>query len=55
MKIQLNSTNNVAERIPNYYIYNIIFTLIIAFAIVWIIYSSVPYSHYSVYLIESDK
>jgi len=55
MKIQLNPINNVGQRIPNDSVYTIILTLIIAFAIIWIIYSSTIYSHYSVYLIETNK
>jgi hypothetical protein len=35
--------------------YNVVFTLIIAFAIIWLIYISVPYSHYSLYLIETKN
>jgi hypothetical protein len=42
------------KRIPNQSIYILILTLILAFAIVWIIYVSVPYVHYSMYLIESE-
>ena len=52
MKIQLDQRNNVSQRIPTDYIYNVILTLIIAFAVIWIIYSSTPYYHYNVYLIE---
>ncbi len=51
MKIQLNKQS---QRIPNKLLYTIILTLILAFAIVWIIYVSVPYSHYSLYLIETN-
>lgn len=40
------------KRIPNQSIYDIMLTLILAFAIIWIIYVSVPYVHYSLYLIE---
>ena len=43
------------NRIPHQSIYNIILTLILAFAIVWIIYVSVPYVHYSLYLIEPNS
>ena len=49
MKIQLNHQN---QRVPNESVYTIVLTLILAFAIVWLIYSSVPYSHYSLYLVE---
>ena len=52
MKIQLNQTN---KRIPTNSIYNLILTLILAFAIIWIIYISTPYSHYSVYLLEEKN
>lgn len=50
MKIQLGQKN---QRIPHGNIYNLILTLILAFAIIWIIYISVPYSHYNLYLIET--
>lgn len=43
------------QRIPNDDIYNFILTLILALGIVWIIYSITPYSHYSLYLIETNK
>ena len=36
-------------------IYTFILTMIIAFAIIFIIYSAVPYYHYSLYLIETKK
>ena len=49
MKYEIIKNTN---RIPHEQIYNIIITIVIAFAILWIIYVSVPYSHYSVYLIE---
>ena len=49
MKFELIKKLN---RIPHESIYNIIITLVIAFAILWIIYISIPYSHYSLYLIE---
>ena len=52
MKILLNPTNNVNQRIPTDYVYNIVLTFIIAFAIIFIIYSSTPYSHCNVYLIK---
>jgi uncharacterized membrane protein len=52
MNIQLNQTN---KRIPTSSVYDVILTLIIAFAIIWIIYVSTPYSHYSVYLVENNK
>ena len=55
MKNQSNLINLDNKRIPTSSIYDIILTLIIAFAILWIIYSSTPYSHYSVYLIENNK
>lgn len=55
MKIPLSQTNNQSVRIRSNCIYDIILTLIIAFAIIWVIYSLTPYSHYSVYLIESKK
>lgn len=42
-------------RIPNQYIYDIILTLILSFSIVWIIYVSVPYNHYNLYLLESNN
>lgn len=51
MKYQVFKNN----RIPNNLVYNLILTLILAFAIVWIIYVSVPYAHYSLYLIEPKK
>ena len=43
------------QRIPNDSIYNLILTLILAFGIVWVIYSLTPYSHYSLYLFEPKK
>ena len=55
MKIPLSQTNNQSVRIRSNCIYDIILTLIIAFAIIWVIYSLTSYSHYSVYLIESKK
>jgi len=55
MKNQLNLINYNNKRIPTDFVYNIILTLIIAFAVVWIVYVSTPYSHYSVYLIENNK
>lgn len=51
MKILLNQQR---QRIPNKSVYTFVLTLILAFAVVWIIYSSVPYSHYSLYLIEPN-
>ena len=41
------------ERIPNDQIYNVVLTLILTFAILWIIYISTPYSHYNLYLLET--
>ena len=41
---------NKQERIPNQSIYDIMITLILAFAILWIIYVSVPYYSYRLYL-----
>ncbi len=55
MKIQSAQINLNNRRIPNDSVYDIILTLIIAFAILWIIYTSTPYSHYSVYLVENNK
>lgn len=55
MKIQLNPINPNNQRIPTDSVYNIILTLIIAFAVIWIIYTSTSYAHYSVYLIENKK
>jgi hypothetical protein len=52
MIIKLNQNN---QRIPNNSIYDIILTLIIGFAIIWIIYITIPYYHYSLYLIEPKK
>lgn len=43
------------QRIPNNSVYNLILTLILAFGIVWLIYSLTPYTHYSLYLIESKN
>jgi hypothetical protein len=40
------------DRVPNDQIYNLVLTLILAFAIVWVIYVSVPYAHYNLYLIK---
>ncbi len=40
---------------PNEHIYTFVLTIIIAFVIVFIIYSSVPYYHYSLYLIETKN
>lgn len=37
------------------HIYNVIVTIIIAFAIIFIIYVSVPYLHYNLYLVETIK
>ena len=50
MKIQLNQKN---QRISNESIYTIFLTLVLAFAIIWIIYVSVPYNHYNLYLIKN--
>lgn len=47
--------SNYTQRVPTESVYNIILTLILAFGIVWIIYSATPYSHYSLYLIEPKK
>jgi hypothetical protein len=55
MKIQLNTIDSNNQRIPTDSVYNLILTLIIAFAVVWIIYTSTSYSHYSVYLIENNN
>ena len=55
MNIQSAQINLNNQRIPTSSVYDIILTLIIAFAILWIIYSSTPYSHYSVYLVENKK
>ena len=38
------------NRIPNSFIYNIILTIILAFAVIWLIYITVPYSTYRLYL-----
>ncbi len=46
---------NKQKRIPSKSIYDIVITLILAFAILWIIYVSVPYCSYRLYLIEPDK
>jgi type IV secretory pathway component VirB8 len=54
MKIQLNPINLNNQRIPTIIVYNIILTIIIAFAVVWTIYTLIPYSHYNVYLIENN-
>ena len=43
------------QRIPNEYIYNIFITLILAFAILWLIYIIVPNSHYKLYLINTEQ
>lgn len=43
------------NRIPNDCIYSLIITLIIAFAIIWIIYISIPYSHYNLYFNNIKK
>lgn len=43
------------KRIPNNSIYDIILTLILAFAIVWILYVSVPYVHYCFYLTKTES
>lgn len=55
MKIQLNPINLNNKRIPMQTVYDLILTLIIAFAVVWIIYVSTPYLHYNVYLISNNK
>ena len=52
MNIQLNRQNH---RVPNESVYTIFLTLILALGIIWLIYSSVPYSHYSLYLVEPKK
>jgi uncharacterized membrane protein len=52
---KLNLTNSTTQRIPTDSVYNIILTLILAFGIVWVIYSLTSYSHYSLYLIETQK
>ncbi len=51
MKYQILKSN----RIPYDSIYNLVLTLILAFAIVWIIYVSVPYFHYNLYLIKPKQ
>lgn len=51
MKIILNNK----KRDSYESIYNIILTLVLAFSIIWIIYVSTPYSHYSLYLIETKQ
>jgi hypothetical protein len=51
MKYQILKSN----RIPHDSIYDVVLTLILAFAIVWVIYVSVPYFHYNLYLIEPKK
>ena len=43
------------ERNPHNFIYEIILTLILAFSILWIIYISVPYIPYRLYLIEPTE
>lgn len=48
MKYQILKNN----RVPNDSIYDIVLTLILSFAIIWIIYVSIPYIHYSLYLAE---
>jgi hypothetical protein len=52
MKITLS---NKTGRIPHESLYNTMITLVIAFAILWIIWISIPYTHYSLYLIETKK
>ena len=52
---QVLQKNNSTQRVPNDTVYNIILTLILAFGIIWIIYSITPYAHYSLYLIEQKK
>lgn len=47
MKYQLNQK---MKRNPNNYLYETILTLILAFSILWIIYISVPYLPYKLYL-----
>ena len=37
------------KRIPNDNVYNIFLTLVLAFAILIMIYSLTPYKHYSLY------
>jgi len=46
---------NNSTRIPHENIYTSILTIIIAFAILWILYISVPYSPYRLYLIEEKN
>ena len=41
---------NKLERIPHKSIYDFILTLILALAILWIIYISIPYCSYRLYL-----
>ncbi len=48
----MNLLNQKPQRIPNNNIYNSILTLILAIAILWIIYVFVPFSHYNLYIIE---
>ncbi len=43
---------NKQERVPHQNIYNILLTLILAFAILWIIYISVSYTPYRLYLVK---
>jgi len=39
------------KRIGHELVYNCIITIIMAFAILWIIYVSIPYSHYNLYFL----
>lgn len=50
MKNQQVLTNNYTHRIPTDSVYNVFLTLILAFGVIWIIYSITSYSHYNLYL-----
>lgn len=53
MKNQLNQINLNNKRIPTESIYDVILTLIVAFTVIWLIFSLTPHSHCCVYLIET--
>jgi len=48
LTIQLNKI----DRSPHDFFYNILLTIILAFAVIWLIYTSVPYSTYKLYLLN---
>jgi hypothetical protein len=40
------------QRVPHNDIYDVFLTLILAMAILWLIYVLTPYTHYNLYIVE---